>query len=647
MSGGKIKLSDQLKQLNQKPGKGEQKGTGHSGNFAVIRLIIACILAFIVPALSISSPLSAILLICAGLIAGFDLIVAGVQSILHEDYFNRNATVTLVFIISFVIGVGYEGALLIIITCLGVLLSDYVKQQTREQVLSMTGLEFETANVLDHGRVTEKYLDDVRLGDEISVLAGEYFPLDCIVMEGSSMIDTSRLTGSVKPQTVSVGDTVYAGSANLSGNLRCEVISENSSAAADILELLCRAEEEKKNNFTKIFTPVMMLVSIVFGFVIAIAGQADAYEAVHRALSLFTLSSAVPAFAWISDIRFAARSGAATRGVLFTSDEAMEKAERCGSVVFSAEGTLTAGKQKVVSIETEKMDSQTFLKIAAHAMAFSKDPVADAIIKAYNGPIYIELIEDFVEIPRCGVKVVFDGVPVILGNQGLMAAVSGGTVVAEDVDNATMFMVIGKTLAGTITLSDPIRKSAGKVVTGLQANGVEDITFVTAYSGSTAKRISKKSGITDFSANCGEDAKLQLVEKTVNEHTRPVMYVCDQKWHINEHSAADLDAVVGCLSNVKGTASADIIIPGIQTGKLNEGIATAKRTHKLCNGSAVLLFAVKAILLVLAALGVSTVWFSALVETAAMLLVGVFASQAFYEHPFSNLKPANKLKATE
>lgn len=638
MSGARSRVSDWLKKLNQTPGSGEQNDWTKSMGLTVVRLMVASIFCFIVPAFSLPAPQSVIILICAGLIAGMDLIVAGIQNVLHEDYFNRNAMITLVVVVSFIIGVGYEGALLLLITQLGNLLSDYVTRQTREQVLAMTGLEFESTNVLANDHVVERYLDEVCPGDEISVLAGEYFPLDCIVMEGSSVIDTSLVTGSVKPQTVTVGDTVYAGSANLSGNLRCEVISENGSTASDILAMLDHVQEEKKNAFAKIFTPMMILVSFVFGIVIAVAGRVDAYEAVHRALVLFTLSSGIPAFAGIADIRFAGRAGAAAHGILFTSDAAMLKAEQCGSVVLSAEGTLTAGKQRVVSIQSNKMDSQTFLKIAAHAMAFSKDPIADAIIKAYSGPIYIELIEDFVEIPHCGVKVVFDGVPVILGNQVLMAAAGSVTGTVEDMDNATMFMVIGKTLAGTVTLSDPIRKSAGKVVSELQAHGVEDVSFVTSYSTATAEKIAQKSGITEFSANSGEDAKLQFVAKAADAADRPVMYVCDQKWYGGTHSEADLDVVVGCLSSVKSSAAADILIPGIQTGKLNEGIAGAKRTHKLCDVSVGFMLTVKAILLALGAFGIGTVWFSAFVETAAMLLVGVFASQAFYDRPFANLK---------
>lgn len=631
MSGFDAKISDQLKMEKEAAGKERSKETGIWFTLIVFRLIAASIFFLIVPILKIPSPQSVVLLLCSGLIAGIDFIVDGIKRILLEEkYFNRNGTITLVFLVSFIIGTGYEGALLMILTQLGSILTDYVREKVQNQIVDLTGLQYEVARVQTNGDITEKYLDEVKPGDTISIRAGEDVPLDCIVMEGASTIDASRITGSTRMLSVSIGDSILAGSRNVTHDLLCEVTSEGTSTAMQILSCLKQPQSNSESFMFRYFTPIMMLVSFVFGIMIAIMTEVDAYEAIHRALMLFTLSTAVPAFTWIKEIRFAVRAGAATHGILFRDDDALLKTEHCSSVLFSAEGTLTAGKQKVVGIQSDRMDSQTFLKIAAHAMAYSKDASADAVIKAYGGPIHIELIQDFVEIPNCGVKVIVDGIPVILGTQALLAAV--GKSLPDDSDNSILFMLIGNQIAGTITLSDPIRKSAGSIVARFEEEGIQHTEFVISYSTGTAEKISRKSGIMDYKTNCGEDAKLNYVETFKFTSDETVMYVCDQKWHGKAHSAADLDVVIDCSPLADGADNADILLPGNRPVLICEAMRWSRKARKACNLNMGGIFAVKALLIALAALGISAIWFSVFVETAAVLLSGVFCSRAFLGH---------------
>lgn len=630
MSGFDAKIPDHVNIEKEAAEKERSREVGIPLALLIFRLIAASIFCLIVPILKIPSPQSVVLLLCAGLIAGIDFIIDGVKRILlEEEYFNRNGTITLVFLVSFIIGTGYEGALLMILTQMGNILTDYVREKVQNQIIDLTGLRYETARVQTNGDVTEKYLDEVNAGDTISVRAGEDFPLDCIVMEGASTVDVSRITGSTKMVSASIGDPVFAGSRNVTHDLLCEVTSDRTSTATQILSRLEQPQAKNESFAFRYFTPIMMLVSFVFGIVIAIMSRVDAYEAIHRALMLFTLSTALPAFTWIKEIRLAVRAGAATHGILFRDDDALLKTEHCTSVLFSAEGTLTAGKQKVVGIQSDRMDSQTFLKIAAHAMAYSKDASADAVIKAYGGPIHIELIQDFVEIPNCGVKVVVDGIPVILGTQALLAAV--GKSLPDDSDNTILFMLIGNQVAGTITLSDPIRKSAGSIVARLEEEGVQHTEFVISYSTGTAEKISRKSGIMDYKTNCGEDAKLNYVETFKFASDETVMYVCDRRWHAKGHSAADLDVVIDCPPLADGVADVDILLPGNRPVLICDAMKWSRKARKACNLNMGGIFGVKAILIALAALGVSAIWFSVFVETAAVLIAGVFSSKAFLD----------------
>lgn len=643
MSDSNAKLSDKLKHLNRATESGEQAGGNRASLLLIARVVLSGLLCFAVPALSLESPVSVILLICAGLVCGADLIVDGVVRVTREEYFNRNVIVTLIFVVSFIVGVGYEGALLMILIRVGELLSGYVDRRVRESVTDLTGLAFETANVVRRGQITETWLDEVQAGDEIAVAPGEYFPLDCIVLDGTSTVDTSLITGKARPVPVTAGDTVLAGSANLTGAVRCEVISEGTSTASEILKRLNAPQPERQHPVERLFTPALILVSFVFALVLAVSGRTDAYEAVHRALALFTLSSALPAFSGVKNIRYAARAGAASRGAVFSGDEALLRTEQCGTVIFSAEGTLTAGYQKVVGLQSNRMDSQTLLKIAAHAVAYSRDPSANAIIQAYGGPIYIELVQDFVEIPNCGVKVTFDGVPVVLGTAALMAAAGNPMPLQEDADNAVLFLTIGREIAGTITLADPIRKSCTTIRSALEQQGVTQTAFSTSYGNTTAEQISQKSGITTYRANCGDDGKLQFIADAKPDAVGNLLYLCDRKRYSGGHSAAELDAVLGC-SPVDAGVTADIYLPGEKASALCSALSAAHGARRMCNVSEGILFAVKAVLIALAAFGVTTVWFSAFVETAVSLIIRAFSVQAFFERPFAGM--AKTLKQT-
>lgn len=606
-----------------------QKEIGLPSALLVFRLMIASILCGIVPILRVPSPQSTVIFLVAGGIAGADFVYDGVKRmLLEEQYFNRNAIVTLIFLVSFIIGVGYEGTLLMILTQLGSALTAYVRGKTREHISGLTGLMYETARVQTNGDISEKFIDEVRAGDTISVHAGEDFPLDCIVMEGNSTMDVSRITGSAKTVNISIGDAVLAGSHNIAHDVLCEVTSDGSSTATAILQQLRQPQDEEITPVFRYLTPCLMLLSFVYGVAIAIMGHTDAYEAIHRTLVLFTLSSALPAFTWIGEIRYAVRAGAAVHGILYRDDSALKAAEHCTSVLFSAEGTLTAGKQKVVSIQSDRMDSHTFLKIAAHAMAYSKEASADAVIKAYGGPIDIDLIQDFVEIPHCGVKVIVDGIQVILGTQALLAAV--GRPLPNHADNSVLFMIVGNQVAGTITLSDPIRKSAGTIVSKLEEVGIQHTEFVISYSTGIADKLSQKSGIAEYKTNCGEDAKLRYVETFKFSSAETVMYVCDQKWHGSAHSAADLDVVVDCLPNTDGSGTADVLLPGSRPVLICDAVRWSRKARRNCSTAMGIALIIKGVLMLLAALGLTTVWFSAFTEGAAMLAVGVFSDKCFF-----------------
>ena len=597
----------------------------------LLRILVGFAMCISVPVFSLSSPYSLVLMISGGLIAGADLLLEGIKGFLREEYFTRNTVLLIVFVVSYIVGVGYEGSLLLILTQFGIALSKQVRTMVRNHVLTMTGLNFKTAHVYRGGLVVENYLEELFVGDEILVRAGEYFPVDCVITEGSSTVSAGLLDLKCREFAVNIGDEVYAGCLNMGGDVRCEVIREQGSTATDILEMLKNPIHVEKPLYDRYFQPMMFVFAVLVGVMVAVLADVDAYEAVHRGLAVLTLSSAVPAYAGFADIRFAARAGVAARGCVFATDDVFAKLVKSDTALVCADGILTEGKLRVTAAFSELYDEDTFLCIGAHAMAYASDPAAEAILEAYNGDIVFEHIRDFREIPNCGVMINYRGTPVVLGTQALMASVKGLLPKKLSADRQMMFMLVGKQYAGYFVLTDPISDSCGEIFTQMNGYGITNGAFVTSYSGETAEKIAAQTGVETFAYGFSCDERAQYVEQLAEESAGSMAYFCSKKYAAEEHSAADIDVYVGGSTVDLTAGRAEVIATMGRTSAILEGMRDACATVKMCNSAALLIFAVKLLLIVLAGAGLITVWFAACFELIATLFVKIYSASAYEE----------------
>lgn len=615
-----------------KEGTGRQASRVDVGlTVTLLRIVVGFFLCIAVPVFSVPAPYALMMVIAGGLIAGAELLVAGISGFAHEDYFNSNTVLLLVFVISNIIGVGYEGSLLLILTQVGGLLSEYVRKVARDHVLFLTGLDFKTAHVFRGERLVDNLLEEVEAGDEILVRAGEYFPVDCVVIEGNSTARPQLIDSKCPEYAVNIGDSVLAGTMNIGADVRCEVISDGSSTASDILAVLRRSEQEQQLSMIPYFQPVMMVVSVLVGVLLVFLTDVDAYEAVHRALAVVTLSGIVPAYAGFGDIRFAARAGAASRGAVFSSDRIFRELGSSDQAVICADGILTDGNLRVSAAFSETLDEETFLRVAAHAMANSNDPAAQAIMNAYDGDIVFEHIHDFREIPNCGVMMVYNGVPVVLGTQALMANVKGLLPKKMNADRQMMFMLVGKQYAGYIVLTDPIADYTDRISQDMKEFGVGDLVFVTSYSDETAKKIADRSGIQIYQSGFSCDERMQYVEQLREATDGKMAYFYHEKYAAEEHSAADYDVCVAGSTADLLSGRCEVVAPTGRAAAVFEGMAAAKSAQRICEMSVYAILAVKLLLIVLAGAGLVTVWFVAAFELISTLFVKIFATSAFNE----------------
>lgn len=598
------------------------------------------------PLFSVQFPYSLILMLGGGLVAGGEFLVEGLMGFLREEYFTRNSVLLLVFVVSFIIGVGYEGALLLVLTQLGIVLSDYVRALVRNHILSMTGLDFKTAHVYRDGVLVDNFISEIHPGDEILVRAGEYFPVDCVVTEGHSTIRPQLLDMKQEDSAANLGDAIFAGTMNLGADLRCEVVSDGSSAASDILEVLRRPIAVVPPRYERIFRPLMFVLAVLIGVMVAVVMDVEAYDAVHRGLAVLALSGAVPAYAGFADIRFAARAGAAVRGAVFADDEVFMKLGHCDTAVLCADGILTEGKLRVTAAYSELYDEDTFLCLAAHAMAYASDPAAEAILEVYSGDIVFDRIRDFREIPNCGVMIDYDGTPVVLGTQALMSSVKGLLPKKMNADRQMMFMLVGKEYAGYFVLTDPISERADSIRTKMEDFGIERTVFITSYSSETAEKIAERSEIDSYAYGLSCDERTQYVEQLVNDTAGETAYFCLKKYADEGHSSADYDICIGGNTKDLLDGKAELIAIAQRPEAVFEGMEAARSAVRMCNAAANAMFVLKLILVMLAGGGLITVWFAASFELIASLFVKVYSASAFEERALQRYhkKTDNKRK---
>ena len=611
----------------------------------LLRVVLCLAMCVAVPAFSVHAPYSIALFAAAGLFVGVELLWAGIVGFAHEDYFNRNTILLIVFIVSYIIGVGYEGTLLLMFAQVGVILSNNVRKISREQVLNMTGLQFQIAHVFRGGLMVDNYLEEVMIGDEILVRSGEYFPVDCVVIEGNTTASAGLLDSKQGEFALNMGDSTYAGILNIGSDVRCEVISEGSSTAADIISVLRRNETVKMPRVLGNFQAFMTLLAVAVGVTLVLFTDVDAYAAVHRALAIIALSGALPIYAGFGDIRFAARAGVAARGAVFSSDEVFTELGNCEKAIICADGILTNGKLQVSAAFSETLDEETFMRVAAHAMAYASDPAAEAILNAYDGDIVFEHIQDFREIPNCGVMVVYNDVPVVLGTQALMANVKGLLPRKMSADRQIMFMLVGKKYAGYIVLTDPISDFTDSVSADLNGYGVESLAFVTSYSDETAQKISKRSGIEIFESGYSCDERIQFVDRLSEETDGKIAYFYKEKYAAEEHSSADYDICIGGKVSELIDGRTDVVATLGRVSAVFEGMEAAQASLRMCQNTAYGMLAIKLFLVTLAGAGLVSVWFVAAFELIASLFVKVFAVSAFEENTLQRFKKKNKEKA--
>ena len=594
----------------------------------IIRLIVSCA-AFAVSLLvsSIPEPWPLVLLIISAIVAGYDILAGAVLSIIDGKYLDRTVLLTLAAVLALCFGATVEGTALLLLYQIGGIFVDYACQRTKRSVLETIYCEQDYANVINEsGQVETVPVESVQVGEQIVVKPGERVPCDCIVLEGRSSLDRSALCDFSGEVLAKEGDELLSGSLNLSGELRCEVTSAAADSAAQALYKSVENGAQRGEVIPKslsalqmYFTPAVTVLAILMIILLPLLTETTLGEAVRRAAMFLVIADPCSLFISIPLIRLSSMCGAAKAGIVFDGCSAMDEVSSVGVVAFDKAGTLSEGSPRVVAIKSQRMETDVLLKIAAHALAYSNTAQARSVIAAYGDTIYIDLIENFVEIPGSGVEVRVDGIRICVGSKDLMT-IKGISVPDSDVtDDDSLYLSIGDEYAGRIVMSDSLRADAAAGVDELKQCGVDSVILFTDETRDSAARTASALGIPEYYSECDREKVRSLLAdvKQGCVRGRELMYVGSGESFAGSHTAADIDVAMAGLEALTMPVGTDITVFGGNVDRIALSIAISRYAKMLTGATTVGTAAVKLILLVIAGLGFSTLWFSAFIDAIA------------------------------
>ena len=571
------------------------------------------------------------------LLVGSGVIVKALKNISRGQVFDENFLMGVATFGAFAIGEYPEGVAVMLFYQIGNLFQNYAVDHSIRSISSLMDIRPDFANLKVGENIEKVSPDFVNVGDIILVKPGEKIPLDGKIISGSSMLDTSAITGESVPKEVAVGDNILSGTININGVITVEVMKEfGESTVSKILELVQNASSKKAptenfiSKFARYYTPVVVFVALAMAVIppLTIPG-ATFNEWIYRALVFLVVSCPCALVISIPLGFFGGIGGASKAGILMKGSNYLEALNSVDTVVFDKTGTLTKGVFKVTKIKnlTEGMTDDELLEYAAYAESFSSHPIGQSINKAYGKEIERNLIEDCNEISGCGIKVKIKGKEVLAGNIKLMEneGIDFAGVDSEDKSGTIVHMTIDKKYAGYISITDEIKADAKKAIQDLKDLGIRNIVMFTGDNKAVAEKVSRELGINEVYSELLPNQKVEKLEMLESREKKKgkLIFVGDGINDAPILARADVGIAMGGLGSDAAVEAADVVIMNDEPSKIATAIRIAKRTNRIVWQNIIFAFAVKGIVLLLGAGGLATMW-EAVFADVGVTVIAVF-----------------------
>lgn len=583
----------------------------------LIRIIISFILLVIAFTLKLDNTIiNNILFIISYLIVGYDIILKALRNITRGKVFDENFLMTIATIGAFFISEFPEAVAVMLFYQVGELFQSYAVDKSRKSVASLMDIRPDYANLYRDKKTERVDPNKVKVGDIILIKPGEKIPLDGIVVEGSSTLNTLALTGEVVPKSVSVNDEVLSGCINNEGILKVKVTKEfGESTVSKILDLVENASSRKSKSenfiskFAKYYTPIVVIIAILLALIPPLLTDTNFKTWLYRALSFLVVSC--PCALVISiPLSFFAGIGASSRiGVLVKGSNYLEALANTEIVVCDKTGTLTEGIFEVQKVNPIGYSKEDLLRYTSYAESYSNHPIALSIKEAYGKNINEKLVTKTKELKGKGIIAKVESKEVLVGNEKLMIEYNIDYIKSNDI-GTVIYIAIDKTFAGTIIISDKIKEDAYKAVKEFRENNVKKIVMLTGDREEISKNVSKELKLDKYYAELLPQDKVKKVESLMKEKSESgkLVFIGDGINDAPVLALSDIGVAMGGLGSDAAIEAADIVIMTDEPSKLASAIKISKKTMQIVKENIIFAITVKILVLLLSAVGIATMW---------------------------------------
>lgn len=557
-----------------------------------------------------------IIFIIAYFIIGYDILLKACRNIKRGKVFDENFLMAVATIGALCIGNIPEAVSVMLFYQVGELFQSYAVNKSRKSVAALMDIRPDYANVIRNDKHIKVDPNEVNIEEIILVKPGEKIPLDGIVIEGNSMLNTLALTGEAVPRSVKKGDEVLSGCVNNEGILKIKVTKKfGESTVSKILELVENASSRKSSSeafitrFAKYYTPIVCAIALVLAILPPLILNQPFNTWIYRALSFLVVSCPCALVVSIPLSFFGGIGASSSIGVLVKGSNYLEALSNAEIVVCDKTGTLTEGVFKVQKIEAISISDEELLKYAAYAESFSNHPIALSLKEAYGKKIDNKKITDTKEISGKGVLAKIDGKEVLVGNEKLLKEKNIEFNKSKDI-GTIVYVVINNKYCGYIVISDKIKEDSYKAVSSLKKNNVKKIVMLTGDKTDTSREVSEKLKLDEFHSELLPQDKVKKVEKLMLEKTNDgkLLFIGDGINDAPVLALSDIGVAMGGLGSDAALEAADIVIMTDEPSKIAEAIKISHKTMKIVKENIIFAITVKIAVLVLSALGIATMW---------------------------------------
>ena len=577
------------------------------------------------------------LFIISYIIVGGDVVKRAVKNIFKGQVFDENFLMSIATIGAFFIGEYPEGVAVMLFYQVGELFQSYAVGKSRKSIASLMDIRPDYANVKKGDELVKVDPDEVQIGDIIVIKAGEKIPLDGKVIEGSSMIDTSALTGESIPREVEVGSDILSGCININGVITAEVTKEfGESTVSKILDLVENASSKKSNSeqfitkFARYYTPVVVIIAVFLAIIPPLVIDGATFsDWIYRALAFLVVSCPCALVISIPLSFFGGIGGASKKGILVKGSNYLEALAETEIVVFDKTGTLTKGVFNVQEIHPEGVSKEELLELTAYVESYSNHPISLSLKRAYGKEIDNGRISDVEEISGHGVIATVDGKKVMAGNIKLMKMMDIPYFKGELIGTAVHVAVNNKYI-GYIVIADEVKPDSAQAIKELKAANIKQIVMLTGDNKSVGSKVAKELGLDKVYAELLPADKVEKLEELFSQKSTKgkLAFVGDGINDAPVLARADIGIAMGGLGSDAAIEAADIVIMTDEPSKIATAMKISKKTLKIANQNIVFAIGIKIIVLILSAFGITTMWAAIFADVGVTIIAVLNAFRA-------------------